>query len=266
MTSLRLTRLALAALFATAVASAAGPDAAALEQGGDIAYRRALAAATTGGRRLNADPTLAARTRRIANRVIAAAPAIDAEARHLPWAVNVVTDPALSVLVYPGGRILVNDALVGRSGLADEEIAAVVADAVAHSLLGHDAARIAAQAGAAAEAADPNRRALAVADVADAAVRTPRYTADEIAAADRAMVEMLARSAYDPRAAGSAWRRLRGTNGIGERIPISDERLAALDAAARAAVPLFEETRARAAAEAPTLRPPLGGAQRSVPR
>lgn len=239
------------------VASAAVVDAQALDRGGDIAYRRALRPAAE-ARQLNANVPATARARRIANRLVASAGTIDPEAKRLAWSVNMIPGAAPDVRVYPGGRVIVDDSLLTTTGLGDEEIGAILAHTFAHLLLGHDARRI--QIADRAAAADPNRADLEIANATADALRRLRYTADEVAAADRASVEMLARAAYDPRAAGSAWRRLAvGGKGIVERVPVTEERLAALDVAIRGVVPLFEETRAQAEAQARSqrTRPPV---------
>ena len=238
------------------VANAVSVDAQMLDRGSDIAYRRALGPAAD-ARQLNANVAATARARRIANRLVGSASASEAEAKQLHWAVNVIPGAAPDVRVYPGGRVIVHESLLTATGLADQEIGAILAHAFAHLLLGHDARRI--EIPERVETADPNRAELAIADTTADALRRIRYTAAEVAAADHASVEMLARAAYDPRAAGSAWRRLAvGGKGIVERVPVGEERLLALDAASRAAVPLFEETRAKAEAyeRAQRTRPP----------
>lgn len=248
--------LALVLLPAAGAAQIATPDPEMLDRGSDIAYRRALEPAAN-DKRLNADAVATARTRRIANRLVASAGAIDPEAKRYAWAVNLIPGAAPDVRVYPGGRVIVTEGLVDKAGLGDEEIGAILAHAFAHSLLGHDARRVASKVSAREEAADPNRRALDVADATADTIRALRYTTVEIAAADRMSIEMLARAAYDPRAAGSAWRRLGLVDkGIVERSPVNDERLVALDASIRAAVPLYEEARAKAEAYARQQRPP----------
>lgn len=237
--------LALGVLAVAGASEAATPDPEVLDRGSDIAYRRALAPAAD-DRRLNADASLTSRARRVANRMVVSATTMDPEAKRYAWAVNLVPGTAPDVRVYPGGRVIVTEGLVDKTGLSDEEVGAILAHAFAHSLLGHDARRLTTIA-VRQESADPNRQALDVADATAEAIRGLRYTAAEIAAADRASVEMLARAAYDPRAAGSAWRRLAlGGKGIVERSPVTDERLLALDAAIRVAVPLYEQTRAKA--------------------
>jgi predicted Zn-dependent protease len=258
-------RVALAALVlavAALPAGAAPPDPAALDQGGEIAYRRALQPAAT-ERRLNADRGVAARVRSVTNRILASAPDLDPAARALSWTVNVVTEPSADVLVYPGGRLLVHSGLVA-AGLSDEELGALVAHALSHALLGHDRERLGAMVPAAeAGAADPNRRALAVANAAAEATKQ-RYTDAMVAAADRASVALLARAAYSPKAAASAWRRLPADAPLARRSAVTDARLAALESAAEHAMPLFEETRAKAAEMPRPEKPATPGGSRSI--
>lgn len=247
---------ALLPLLAATPALGAGLDPVALDRGSDIAYRRTLEPAAT-DRRLNADRAMAARARRVLSQLVVAAPAIEPASKSHAWAVNVVTNAAPDARAFPGGRLIINDGLFSQTGFTDEEAAAILAHALAHSLLGHDTARIASSALSRPASADPNRQVLDVAQATLEALGAPRYSRAEIEAADRASVEMLARAVYDPRAAGSAWRRLaRADKGIRERVTIDDERLAALDAAIRAAVPLYEESRAKAAAAQARVREP----------
>jgi predicted Zn-dependent protease len=248
--------LALMLIAAADAVPAATPDPEMLDRGSDIAYRRALAPAAD-DKRLNADAAATARVRRIANRLVVSATTMNPEWKRYRWAVNLVPGAGPDVSVYPGGRAIVTDALVDKTGLADEEIGAILAHAFAHMLLGHDARQLAPRVPVREDPVDPNRLALDVAAATTDTMRGLRYTPAEIAAADRTSVEMLARAAYDPRAAGSAWRRLaHGRKGIVERSPVNDERLAALDVAIRATVPLYEETRAKAEAQARDSRPP----------
>lgn len=258
-------RAAHAALVLAAAALAAGAaplDPAAIDQGGEIAYRRALQSAAA-ERRMNAEPGVAARMRGIANRIFVGAPMLDPAARGLSWAVNVVTDPAVDVIVYPGGRVLVYSGLT-RLDLSDEEVGAIVAHVLAHALLGHDRERLEAEVSAAdAGAADPNRRALAVANVARETLGR-RYADAQVAAADRASAELLARAAYSPAAAVSAWRRLPADAVLVRRFPATEARLAALESAAAATMPLYEETRAKAEALPRPDKPPTPRGSRSI--
>ena len=236
----------LVALLAAAhAAGAASADSAAYDQGGDIAYRRALQPLQL-ERKVNADRGATTRVRGIANRLLIGARAIDPTAPALPWTINVASDAEPDVLAYPGGRMLVHTGLVASAGLTDEEAGAVIAHVMAHTLLGYDRRRL--EAGLKPDDAaspDPNRRALAVAQSASEAVKQRREPA-EIEAADRAAMEMLARAAYDPRAAARAWQRLGAAGGpLARRYPVDDARLALLADAAKALVPSSRTRRRR---------------------
>ena len=247
----KLARAAVLLTFVSIPALAATIDAELFDRGSELAYRKALAP-TAESRRLN--PETVTRARRLANRLVVSAVNMDAEAKRLNWAVNVVSGVVPDVRIFPGGRIIVTDGLVDRTGLADEELSAIIAYAFAHSLLRHDVSRVVAPAQNA--SADPNRVTLDYMEAVSTAVRDLQFTPAEIAAADRTSVEMLARAAYDPRSAANAWRRLKtGGKGLVERSPVTDERLAAMEAAARGFVTLYEETRARAEAYARSQRP-----------
>jgi predicted Zn-dependent protease len=254
-----------AALALPGAALSAGADPAAIDRGSEIAYRRALAA-DTARKSPAADAATAQRLRRIVNRLVAAGVTVDPASRGFRWETSIRVDPVPDVRAYPGGRLLVNEGLGSRTGMKDDEVAAILAFAIANVLLGHDVARAAPSAVAAAPSPDPNREALAWADAIAASMRTPRYAAPEIEAADRMSAELMARAAYDPRALGSAWRQLaRANEGIVLAAPVTDARLAAMDASGRAAVPLYEEAQARAAAAPPPIVPPTGAPPRGGP-
>ena len=254
-----------AALALCAPVLAADPDPAALAQGSEIAYRRAVTAEAE-KKTLNADAAATQRLRRIANRLVGAAPAVAPASRSFRWEVNVRADAAPDVRAFPGGHLLISDGLATRTGMKDDEVAAILAHAIAHLLLGHDLALVTAAAGNGVRSPDPNRAALAWADAITEAMRAPRFGADQIEAADRLSAELAARAAYDPRALGSAWRQLARANaGIVLVAPVTEARLAAIDAAARAAVPLYEDALARAAAAPPGVRPPTGAPPRAGP-
>jgi Zn-dependent protease with chaperone function len=250
-------RPAVLAFLVALPALAATIDPAALDQGGDLAYRKALQPALD-GRRLNVDRAAFARSRAELNRIIVGAPAIAPTASAMHWTVNLLTDPVPDVLAFPGGRLLVHSGFVADAGLTDEEQAAVVAHVVAHALLGHDRARLETLV-APDDAADPdpNRRALAVAAAAAAEAKR-RAEPAAVAAADRASVELLARAAYSPKAAASAWRKLdERRSPLAARYPVTPERLTALETAAEAAMPLYRDIAAKAA-QMPRGGPPFG--------
>ena len=175
-----------------APAEAAELDLAALDRGSEMAYRRSLAPAAS-ERRLNADPAISVRARRVVNRLILAAIAMQPAARNYAWSVNVVPGNAPDARGLPGGRLIVHHGLFAGSNFSDEETAAILAHVTAHSLLGHDASRVAARIASRPASPDPNRQVVDVADALTEMLGAPRYSAAEIAAADRAKAPPSAR-------------------------------------------------------------------------
>jgi predicted Zn-dependent protease len=236
--------LIVAALHIASPAIVAAPiDSNSLNEAAAYAYRKAmLASAKPGG-----DAEIAARARQVANRVLASAASREPDATRWNWSITVFPGDAPELIVYPGGRLLMSAGLVARTGFADEEIGAVIAQGVAHLLLRHPDNRLALVQDDELASPDPNRRMIAWAVHIDKAAREPAYTAQEIVDADALSVELLAGAAYEPSAAGSAWRRLgREPNPIARAQPVTPERIAALDAAVRQARPLYEQAKAKA--------------------
>jgi Zn-dependent protease with chaperone function len=249
----------------SAAALAAPPDPASLETGTGLVFDRELASRKR-DRGVDVDAATLRRVRLASSRLVAASVALDPAAANYRWSVHTFPDLRPDVIAYPGGRVLVSEGLVKATGFTDEEIAAVVAQALAHALLGHLARRIDVPEDAA-RAADPNRRIQNVVDRLPGVIAAPKLLPVEIEAADRASVDLLARAGLDPRAAGSAWRRLALVRGpLIERQPVTEARLDALDASVREALPAFEEARGRlAASEKPSPLPPIVGPAGSVP-
>lgn len=238
----------------TALAEAATPSQQALADGSRLALNRVFKARSA---RPVDDPVLVRRVRKVANSLNARAVKIDARAYKFSWQVYGVVDPAPDALVFPDGRLLFTDGLVTTTGFADDELAAVIAQQLAHVLLGHIDARLDLDAEDA-KSPDPNRRAVAVAERLPAILDRPAYTPEEVAAADHLAIEMIANSGFDPRAAGSAWRHLdRIRSPIVARQRLSEERLAAIDAMARDAVPLFDAAKKNAASKPPATVAPM---------
>lgn len=209
------------------------------------------------GARLIDDPVLLRRVRKVANSLNGRAVKIDAQAYKFNWNVYGIPDPAPDVLVFPDGRLLFTDGLVTTSGFADDELAAVIAQQLAHVLLGHIGSRLDVDAEDI-NSPDPNRRAVAVADRLPTILDRPGYTREEVEAADRLAIEMIAKSGFDPRAAGSAWRRLdRVRSPIVARQALSEQRLLDIDAMAREAVPWFDEARKKPATKPASTPPPM---------
>lgn len=245
--------LMMAALAIASSVPAAIIDADSLNEAADYAYRKSMRTSVKPG----VDAAIKARARQVANRVLASAASLEPDAARWNWAITVFPGDAPELVVYPGGRLLMSTGLVERTGFADEEIGAVIAQGLAHLLLRHPDNRLALVQDDDLASPDPNRRMIAWAAHIDKAAREPAYTAQEVVDADALSVELLAGAAYEPSAAGSAWRRLgREPNPIARAQPVTPGRIAALDAAVREARPLYEQAKAKA--ESAPRAPPTG--------
>lgn len=237
-------------------AGAPAIDAELLAKASAIVYERELARARD-ARALNLDKTQVSYARRIASPLIARAGELDASAQARQWGVNVETRDDIVAWCLPGGEIIVSSALFDRGKYQAAEIAAVLAHAMAHELLGHDAAEAAVRFAAHRDAAspDPNRRLLVVAEILGGLARRDAYTIDQERAADTLALRLLARSAYDPKALATVLTRLGGLRDA--RAPAFPalhpgwpERVAEVEAQLPAAVAAYEKELAdRAAAK-----------------
>ena len=102
-----------------------------VEQGADKAYATEVQQATVAGK-LNADPALTARIRRITDRLIPVTAAFRADAPDWKWQVNTLTTPEMNAYAMPGGKIMVYSGLVEKLQLTDAEIAAVLGHEISH--------------------------------------------------------------------------------------------------------------------------------------
>ena len=128
----------IAALIAAALcclASAQGADEA-FEAQARAAYERILERLGS-AHRLDDDAVLAARLRRITERLVPQAVRAYPGTAHWPWEIHVTSDPAVTAFCVAGGKVLVGSTYVERLGLDDDELAMLVAHEMAHALAGH---------------------------------------------------------------------------------------------------------------------------------
>jgi predicted Zn-dependent protease len=177
------------------------------------AYAQELAKARDKGV-LNKDSRQLERVRRISNRLIPQTRVFRPDAVNWNWEVNVQTTKDVNAYCMPGGKIMVYTGLIDRLDLSDDELAAVIGHEMAHALREHSrerASRAYAQqialAGAAV-VAGVGQNTLELANrVATVTFQLP-HSREQEAEADRIGLELMARSAYDPRAAVEVWRKM----------------------------------------------------------
>ena len=184
-----------------------------VEQGAEKAYAGEVQQASEGGK-LNADPALTARIRRITGRLIPVTAAFRADAPQWKWEVNTLTTPEMNAYAMPGGKIMVYSGLVEKLQLNDAEIAAVLGHEISHALREHTRERVSrayeqkvALLGLAViTGLDPATMDLAD-SVAAVTFQLP-HSREQEAEADVMGLELMARAGYDPHQAVTLWQKM----------------------------------------------------------
>ena len=184
-----------------------------VEQGAQKAYAGEVQQASADGK-LNADPALTSRIRRIAGRLIPVTATFRPDAPEWKWEVNTLTTPDINAYAMPGGKIMVYSGLVEKLQLSDAEIAAVLGHEISHALREHTRERVSrdyeqkvALLGLAViTGVDPSVMDLAD-SVASVTFQLP-HSREQEAEADVMGLELMARAGYDPHAAITLWQKM----------------------------------------------------------
>jgi predicted Zn-dependent protease len=184
-----------------------------VEQGAEKAYAGEVQQASAGGK-LNTDPALTARIRRITGRLIPVTAAFRPDAPQWKWEVNTLTTPEINAYAMPGGKIMVYSGLVEKLQLNDAEIAAVLGHEISHALREHTRERVSrayeqkvALLGLAVVTGfDP--AALDLADSVAAVTFQLPHSREQEAEADVMGLELMARAGYDPHQAVTLWQKM----------------------------------------------------------
>ena len=184
-----------------------------VEQGAGRAYDTELQNAQGGGK-LNSDPALTTRVRRVAEKLIPVTTAFRPDAPNWKWEVNTLTTPEINAYAMPGGKIMVYSGLVEKLQLSDAELAAVLGHEISHALREHTRERVSrayeqriALAGVAV-VTGMNAGAMDLAnEVALVTFQLP-HSREQEAEADVMGLELMARADYDPHAAVTLWKKM----------------------------------------------------------
>ncbi|POZ63313.1 peptidase M48 [Chromobacterium alticapitis] len=184
-----------------------------VEQMSAQAYAQQLQQARAAGK-LNVDPPLTARVRRVSQRLIAQTPAFRPDARAWRWEVNVLSTDDMNAYAMAGGKIMVYTGLIQQLKLSDAELAAVIGHEISHALREHTRENMSQayvqQAGLsllgalAGLNADQMKLASLVTDVT---LNKPHSRTME-SEADIMGLELMARAGYDPNAAVNVWQKM----------------------------------------------------------
>ncbi|HFD79175.1 MAG TPA: M48 family peptidase [Gammaproteobacteria bacterium] len=185
------------------------------------AYTKTLAPFAEEGK-IDDDPALTARVRRITERLIAQAIRMRPDTRNWDWSIKVIDDPkVVNAWCMAGGKMAVYTGLIDKVKPTDDELAQVLGHEIAHALANHQAEKMsvamATSLGVAAVGATSKRPGLAMSGAALAAalaIKLPNSRTAE-SEADRIGIELAAKAGYDPRAAISLWDKMEKVSGNG---------------------------------------------------
>lgn len=184
-----------------------------MTKGASIAYNDVLEQASD-KRKLNRDPVMLSRVKRIANDIIPQTAVFRSDAPSWDWQVNVLESDQLNAWCMPGGKIAFYSGLIKKLNLTDDEIAAIMGHEIAHALREHGRERASQQVvsnvglsvlGAVTGMQGPSMDLASMA--LDVTVSLPNSRTHEVEA-DRMGVELAARAGYNPYAAINVWKKM----------------------------------------------------------
>ncbi len=229
----------------------------ALEQEATQQYADILQQAKSKGL-LDKDAKQVARVRDISQRLIAQAGVFRPDATSWKWEVHVLSSDEVNAWCMPGGKIAVYTGLISKINPTDDELAAVLGHEIAHALREHARERVSQQ-----MATSLGLQVLSIATGSSAAsdlggeltnvmFTLPNSRTHETEA-DRMGVELAARAGYDPRAAVTLWQKMGAASQgsappeILSTHPSAASRISDLQTAAQKVMPLYEQSKGRAA-------------------
>ncbi|WP_347555574.1 M48 family metalloprotease [Robbsia sp. KACC 23696] len=118
-----------------------------LEIQGELAYEHALAIAAQQGQWLPDDDPKVVQARAILAKLEPFAMKWNDRAKGWKWELSVIHSPDLDAVCLPGGKVLINDGLIDRLGLNENETALLIAHLIAHALREHARSKIGEQIG-----------------------------------------------------------------------------------------------------------------------
>jgi len=221
-----------------------------IEKGAAQAYAQEVQKARQAGK-LNTNPALTARVRAIARRLIPATATFRPDAPGWNWEINTLTTNEMNAYAMPGGKIMVYSGLVDELKLTDAELAAVIGHEISHALREHTRERVSrayaqqlALTGIAV-ATGAGQGTLDLANtVASVTFQLP-HSREQESEADIMGLELMARAAYDPRAAVNVWQKMMAAENSSQpeflsTHPAPGNRIAELQARVPKVLPLYQ--------------------------
>jgi predicted Zn-dependent protease len=184
-----------------------------VEKGAQAAYAEEVQKAGAEGK-LNTNPELTARVRRVAQRLIPATATFRPDAPNWQWEINTLQTDDMNAYAMPGGKIMVYSGLITKLQLNDAELAAVIGHEISHALREHTRERVSrayaqqlALAGIAAVTGVGAGTVDLANEVASVTFQLP-HSREQESEADIMGLELMARGGYDPQAAVSVWQKM----------------------------------------------------------
>ncbi len=184
-----------------------------VEKGAEQAYAQEVQTAHTAGK-LNTDPELTARVRRVTQRLIPETATFRPDAPQWKWEINTLKTDDMNAYAMPGGKIMVYSGLVERLKLTDAELAAVIGHEISHALREHTRERVSrlyaqqlALAGLAV-VTGAGEGALDLANQVAAVTFQLPHSREQESEADIMGLELMARAGYDPHSAVTVWQKM----------------------------------------------------------
>ncbi len=170
--------------------------------------------------KIDNNPAVTERVRRITERLIPHAVAYRPETADWEWTVKVIDDPkTVNAFCMAGGRMAIYTGLIDQLNATDDEIAQVMGHEIAHALSAHTAEKmsvaLATDLAVTGVAMTQDNKGLALAGASMAAalaIKLPNSREAETEA-DRIGIELAAKAGYDPRAAATLWEKMGKNSG-----------------------------------------------------
>jgi Zn-dependent protease with chaperone function len=193
------------------------------------------------------------RLRAMARRIIPNTPQWNSRANSWKWEVNLIQSQQINAYCMPGGKIAFYTGILETLKLSDDEAAMIMGHEMAHALREHGRERIG-KSQATGMGLALGAQLLGLGDIGNVAAKlgtqllTLKFSREDETEADLVGLELAARSAYDPKAGATLWRKMTAASG-GKNAnflsthPSGPERIRQLEANAPKVQGLYDKAR-----------------------
>ncbi|MBL8336185.1 MAG: M48 family metallopeptidase [Rhodoferax sp.] len=193
------------------------------------------------------------RLRTMARRIIPHTAQWNSRANSWKWEVNLIQSDQINAYCMPGGKIAFYTGILETLKLSDDEAAMIMGHEMAHALREHGRERIG-KSQATGMGLALGAQLLGLGDIGNVAAKlgtqllTLKFSREDETEADLVGLELAARSAYDPKAGATLWRKMTAASGnrgasFLSTHPSGPERIKQLEANAPKVQGLYEKAR-----------------------